>query len=171
MTSLYFFIYQCGLLFIGVLVSAIFIVYLYELYFSTRLSQAILPFPFLSTPVVSQLEYPQFGIFLSIGSVAASMVNLMLTCRVTVYDVIRMTPSHRGLGPPLFSTAAILAVFMGVIEPMLCIVNNNVTWVEVGFWSLPVMMFAMDQLAIHMMRQVEANFTELEKSKYKYKGA
>lgn len=148
-----------------------FIVYLYELQSSsTRLTGAVLPFPFLSSPVVSQLKYPQLGILLSIGSVLASMLNLMWTCRVTVDDLVRMTPSHRGMGP-LYSGAAIVAMILGAIEPMLCTFNNNATWIEVGFWSLPMMMLIMDQLAIHMMRQVEANFTELEKSKYKYKGA
>ncbi|KAI8336662.1 hypothetical protein BC941DRAFT_514096 [Chlamydoabsidia padenii] len=156
---------QCGLLFIGVLVSAIFIVYLYEIQ-----TTAILPFPFLSTPIVSQIKYPHLGILLSILSIMVSMLNLMLTCRVTPSDIIRMTPSHRGMGRLDLGTGIGSAV-TGSIMPLACLVNDKVVWMEVVFWSLPLMMLTMDLLAITMMGQVEANFTELEKSRYKYKGA
>jgi hypothetical protein len=110
------------------------------------------------------------GILLSIGSVGVSMLNLMLTCRVTLSDFMHMTPSHRGVGQLHFGTS-VAAVVTGSVMPLICLLNSTITWIEVAFWSLPLMMLVMDFLAITMMGQVEANFTELEKSRYKYKGA
>ncbi|KAI8084820.1 uncharacterized protein BX664DRAFT_360647 [Halteromyces radiatus] len=162
---------QSGLLFVGVLVCAIFIVYLYEVYTHEDFTKGgRLPFPFLSTPVSSQVGLPYLGVLLSIGSLLATMATLMLTCRVTFSDLVHMSPSQRGTGQ-LHLTGSISSIAMGSVMPLLCLFSIKVTWVEVIFWLLPLMMLAMDLLAIYMMGQVNADFTELEKSRYKYKGA
>ncbi|KAF7728668.1 hypothetical protein EC973_005705 [Apophysomyces ossiformis] len=75
---------------------------------------------------------------------------------------------HRGLGP-LDMTGVGLTLVAGSVSPLMALVNT--TWVELVYWFLPLAVLGLILLAIHMMRQVENNFDDLEKSRYKYKGA
>ncbi|CAO3629100.1 unnamed protein product [Cunninghamella echinulata] len=164
---------QIGLLFIGILLSAIYIVYEYDTYKSRgRIfnNRAIIPFPFLSTPVTSQITSPDLAVTFSLGSISASISMILYTCQVSFSDILSFTPSHRGIGS-LHIISALASFVLGSIVPLISMFSVAISWVEVFYWSLPLGMLLMNLGAIRMMKQVEYGFTELELKKYKFKGA
>ncbi|CAO3633705.1 unnamed protein product [Cunninghamella blakesleeana] len=166
-------IIQIGLLFIGILLSAIYIVYEYDTYTSRNkvfINRATIPFPFLSTPVVSQIMLPNIAVILSLGSILSSMALLLYTCHVSFSDIFYFAPSHRGIGS-IHHISLSTSIILGSVAPLISLFSMDVTWIEFFYWSLPLGMLLMDIGAIRMMKQVEYEFTDLELRKYKFKGA
>lgn len=75
----------------------------------------------------------------------------------------------RGLGQPGPVVSGLAAV-LSLVAPCLALWSQT-SWIEVGFWSLPLIALGMDLLALRMMSQVEGKIADLDKARYKYKGA
>ncbi|ORX58773.1 hypothetical protein DM01DRAFT_1381439 [Hesseltinella vesiculosa] len=161
---------QMGLLFVDALVCAIFLVFEYDVQtHESRHQPLYLPFPFLSTPVFSRFSYPGLGVLLSLAAIVCSMVTMVLTCRLTLKEMLQLTSSHKGVGP-FHRQAAVAAASVSSVIP-LAAMFIRLEWIELVFWCLPWLVLMMNALAIRMMRQVQDSFTALEKSRYKFKGA
>jgi hypothetical protein len=62
------------------------------------------------------------------------------------------------------------AIITGSISPVLSI-SSHTTYIELFFWTIPIVLMMMYYFAFHMINQVYQGLDELEGSKYKYKGA
>ncbi|KAI8060032.1 hypothetical protein BC940DRAFT_312997 [Gongronella butleri] len=162
---------QIGLLFVGVLVCAIFLVFLYDIQTHERRHQPLyLPFPFFSEPMEARFPFPGIGVLFSLVAIVLAMLTTVTTCRIAVQDIVSLTSAHRGIGA-LHRESALAAAGAATLMPLACLLVQGCTLAEVGLWGLPWMVLIMHMMAIRMMRQVQESFTMLEKSQYKYKGA
>ncbi|KAJ8660688.1 hypothetical protein O0I10_003736 [Lichtheimia ornata] len=160
---------QRGIILVGVLVSSIYTIFLYDTMFpSTFLSVPHIPNPFNAIPAVTPA--PEVSATTSILSLFGSVFTFARGCRLTAMQIIwSPPPPNRGFNKINILTAA-PAACLGLIAPAIAL-YGGVPWLEFGFWSIPFLVLGMMAFAIHMMIQVENNIDDLDKARYKYKGA
>ncbi|KAL0095943.1 hypothetical protein J3Q64DRAFT_1705481 [Phycomyces blakesleeanus] len=156
---------QRGLILIGFLVSTIYVAFSFEILYSQS-GLPLIPIP-TSIPQTSTIFFPRAAAVLSILSLYASIYTLLTTCRLSVLEALWKTPAHRGLGSLDLKGAAVTSA-LALTSPLLALLGQT-SWVELGFWTIPLLVLLLDFSAYHMMCQVEANFGDLEKARYKFK--
>lgn len=144
-------------------------IFLYDTMFpSTFLSVPHIPNPFNAIPAVTPA--PEVSAATSILSLFGSIFTFARGCRLTAMQIIWSSPPpNRGFSKINILTAA-PAACLGLIAPAIAL-YGGVPWLEFGFWSIPFLVLGMMTFAIHMMIQVENNIDDLDKARYKYKGA
>ncbi|KAI9030982.1 hypothetical protein CLU79DRAFT_732363 [Phycomyces nitens] len=156
---------QRGLVLIGFLVSTIYVAFSVEILYSQS-GLPLIPIP-TSIPQTSTIVFPRVAAALSILSLYASIYTLLTTCRLSVLEALWKTPAHRGLGG-LNIKGAVITSGLALTSPLLAFLGQT-SWVELGFWTIPLLVLLLDFSAYQMMCQVEANFGDLEKARYKFK--
>lgn len=144
-------------------------IFLYDTMFpSTFLSVPHIPNPFNAIPAVTPA--PELSATTSIVSLYGAIFTFARACRLTAMQIIWSSPPpNRGISKVNIYTAG-PAACIGLIAPSIAL-YGGVPWLELGFWSIPFLVLGMMTFAIHMMIQVENNIDDLDKARYKYKGA
>ncbi|KAI8142515.1 hypothetical protein BJV82DRAFT_714098 [Fennellomyces sp. T-0311] len=160
---------QRGIVFIDILVSTIYAIFFYDLATAEILSVPRIPVP-LMEPVAALIPVPEFAAMMSIASLYASVYTFITACRLSALEVIwKQPPPGRGLAPLNVLTAG-LAGFAGAVAPCMALWDMAST-VELVFWSVPLGILCLNLLGWRMMQQVEGKIDDLDKARYKYKGA
>ncbi|KAI8642422.1 hypothetical protein BD408DRAFT_416492 [Parasitella parasitica] len=146
---------QIGLVAIGLLVEALFGSVLLQ---RTNIPTIPIADIFGSTP--SLLKSPIFAVICNLISVALAILTLLSCSRVKTKLRPRLPVQYTGSA----------AIIIGLISPFMSLFNHT-TYIELFFWTIPIVLMMMYSFAIHMINQVYQGLDELEGSKYKYKGA
>ncbi|KAI8883033.1 hypothetical protein K501DRAFT_333652 [Backusella circina FSU 941] len=152
---------QRGLIVIGCISTSLFIyMFIQDIPF--------IPLSHLSTPVISVLNTPRLAACFSLLSIIASIYTLINTLGLQVFGFkIR----SREVGKyQLYKPGLLASICMGSVGPVLSLLYKS-TMIEFVYWAIPLIETAMHVSAYHMIGSVESSLEELEKSKYKYKGA
>ncbi|CEP09682.1 hypothetical protein [Parasitella parasitica] len=144
---------QIGLVVIGLLVAALFGSVLLQ---RTNIPTIPIADIFGSTP--SLLDSPTFAVICSLTSVVLAILTLLSFSGVKTIAIPRL--------PIKFTGSA--AFVVGLISPFMSLFSHT-TYIELFFWSIPIILMMMYYFAIHMINQVYRGLDELEGSKYKYK--
>ncbi|KAI9316289.1 hypothetical protein BX666DRAFT_1949181 [Dichotomocladium elegans] len=163
---------QRGMILIGILVSAIYAIFLYDAIFpSSFLSVPRIPIPFNPAPVT--LPSPVLAASTSILSLYSAIFAFARAVRLSAPEIICFGPTpspDRGLGT-MSARVAGLSAMAALVAPLIALWDGSIPALEFIFWLVPLLVLGMKALAIHMMLQVDSKIIELEKAKYKYKGA
>ncbi|KAL0080656.1 hypothetical protein F4703DRAFT_1870464 [Phycomyces blakesleeanus] len=159
LTNLHALLYMC------VYIQISYVAFSFEILYSQS-GLPLIPIP-TSIPQTSTIFFPRAAAVLSILSLYASIYTLLTTCRLSVLEALWKTPAHRGLGSLDLKGAAVTSA-LALTSPLLALLGQT-SWVELGFWTIPLLVLLLDFSAYHMMCQVEANFGDLEKARYKFK--
>ncbi|KAI8048326.1 uncharacterized protein B0P05DRAFT_564475 [Gilbertella persicaria] len=145
---------QRGLVVIGMIVSALFFSMLFQAYPQT------IPISQLYQPTLTSAVTPRLVALLSIASIYLSIATLILSSSLAI--VPGLVTQHRDtrVGWMALGTA-------------ICVIIQSMTssWIEIVFWSIPSMLILMYYSAYCMIHKVSVGLDQLEKSRYKYKGA
>ncbi|KAI7863496.1 hypothetical protein BDF14DRAFT_1959135 [Spinellus fusiger] len=126
----------------------------------------IIPIP-TAIPQPSIISFPHLAVACSILSLYSSIYTLLNTCRLSLRELFSSISAHRGLGAPP-PAAVIVTGCLGLTSPLMAFLEKT-AWLEIGFWTIPLLVLLLDFSAVQMMRQVEANFGELDRARYKFK--
>jgi hypothetical protein len=127
-----------------------------------------IPLSQLSEPVISALDTPRLVACFSLLSIIASIYTLINTLGLQVFGFKikgREMEKYR-----LYKPGLVASICLGSVGPVLSLLYKS-TVVELIYWAIPLFETAMHVSAYHMIGSVENSLEELEKSKYKYKGA
>lgn len=119
-----------------------------------------------STPTETALTFPNFAALTSILSIGTSIFALVIKCKMNIFGLLQSLSLHdqHTKGTVLGSVAS------GSLAPLMCLFSRG-SLIEFIFWCIPLLILGLYYTALHMMKQVQDSLEELEKSKYKYKGA
>ena len=120
----------------------------------------------LSVPVLSSLGSPTTAAISSILSIGTSIAALVIKCRVNIFGLLH----DWNLNDRYTKRTVFGAVLTGAFAPLMCLMYSS-SLIEFIFWIIPLVVLGMYYTALSMMNQVQDSLEELEKSKYKYKGA
>ncbi|KAI9490528.1 hypothetical protein BDB00DRAFT_875267 [Zychaea mexicana] len=163
---------QRGIIVIGILVSTIYAIFFYDLATSKVLSVPRIPMPLMQQPIPSLIPVPEFAAMMSMVSLYTSIYTFATTCKLSALEIIWLkepTPS-RGIGQVNILTAS-LAGFAGIVSPCIALLDMQTSTLEIAFWSVPLLVLGLMLLGLRMMVQVEGKIADLDKARYKYKGA
>ncbi|KAI9247503.1 hypothetical protein BDA99DRAFT_526045 [Phascolomyces articulosus] len=161
---------QRGIILIGVLVSTIYAIFFYDLATAKVLSVPRIPVP-LAQPIPSMIPVPEFAAMMSLVSIYTSIYTFATACRLSALEIVWKQPSlSRGMTGQVNVLTASLAGFSGVISPCIALWDMGST-IEIIFWSIPLFVLILMLLSLRMMVQVEGKIDDLDKARYKYKGA
>ena len=122
-------------------------------------------------PIPSMIPVPEFAAMMSIVSIYTSIYTFATACRLTALEIVWKQPAHRGgMTSQVNIITASLAAFSGVISPCIALWDMGST-IEIIFWSIPLFVLVLMMLGLRMMAQVEGKIDDLDKARYKYKGA
>ncbi|KAI7854609.1 hypothetical protein BDC45DRAFT_119365 [Circinella umbellata] len=126
-------------------------------------------------PIPSMIPVPEFAAMMSIISIYTSIYTFATACQLTGLEIIgkkSASLSRRdGIKKHQVDTLTTsLAVLSGVISPCIALWDMAST-IEIIFWSIPLFVLALMMLGFRMMVQVEGKIDDLDKARYKYKGA
>ncbi|KAG2217530.1 hypothetical protein INT45_009955 [Circinella minor] len=165
---------QRGIILIGVLVSTIYAIFFYDLATAKILSVPQIPVP-LMKPIPSMIPVPEFAAMMSIISIYTSIYTFATACRLTGMEIIGKKSTslshHDGIrNHQVNILTTSLAALSGVISPCIALWDMAST-IEIIFWSIPLFVLVLMMLGFRMMVQVEGKIDDLDKARYKYKGA
>ncbi|ORZ02550.1 hypothetical protein BCR43DRAFT_481719 [Syncephalastrum racemosum] len=166
---------QRGMILVGILVSSIYSIFLYDLVFSSHATFYVphIPVPFWGSPVASLMPAPELASMTSIACLYVSVYAFIHTCRLNAREafLLQTPPEGRGLAPLGSHRIPIaLSVILGSVAPIIAL-YDRASAIEVVFWLLPLLVLGLDVLALRMMRQVDEKIEALDKTRYSFKGA
>jgi hypothetical protein len=117
-------------------------------------------------PIETVLSMPTLAALTSILSITVSLYALIIKCKMNIFGLL----SNLSSNDQYTSGAAYLSIITGLIAPLMSLYHGSFL-IELLYWSIPLFVSIMYYTALTMMNQVQSSLEELEKSKYKYKGA
>lgn len=118
------------------------------------------------TPTETVLKWPTLAALTSIASIGTSIFSLVIKCKMNILELL----DSLCLKDQYTSGVVLASIITGSIAPLMSLFHRS-EWIELIYWSIPLLVLGMYYTALHMMNGVQASLDELEKSKYKYKGA
>lgn len=119
-----------------------------------------------STPITSVLPSPTAAAITSIISIGTSIFALVIKCKMNIFGLL----DNLSLKDQYTSSAVLFSIFTGALSPLISLLYGT-TMIEFIYWAVPLFVLGMFYTALSMMNQVQESLEELERSKYKYKGA
>ncbi|KAI8349659.1 hypothetical protein BD560DRAFT_410100 [Blakeslea trispora] len=112
-------------------------------------------------PSTIQTASPHLASTCSLFSILLSIITLVLSSSVPIFPHLSIQSDYT----TQFGWAAAILALMPIFQA------RQSSWIEFGFWCLPLFVVFMYYSAFVMIRQVSVGIKELEKSRYRYKGA
>ncbi|KAG2211925.1 hypothetical protein INT47_004612 [Mucor saturninus] len=119
-----------------------------------------------ATPTETVLKWSTFAALTSIVSIGTSIFALVIKCKMNILGLL----DSLCLSDQYTSGVVLASIITGAIAPLMALFHAS-AWIELVYWTIPLFVLGMYYTALHMMNGVQASLDELEKSKYKYKGA
>lgn len=119
-----------------------------------------------STPTNTVLNVPNLAALTSILSIGTSIFALVIKCKMNIFGILQSL----SLKDKYTSGVVLGSIITGSLAPLLCLLYRS-SLIEFIFWFIPLLLVGIYYTALHMMSQVAESLEELEKSRYKYKGA
>ncbi|GAA5801002.1 hypothetical protein EDC94DRAFT_696300 [Helicostylum pulchrum] len=152
---------QRGLIIIGCIASALFFHILFQS------DTPIIPISqVFSTPTASVLPIPTLAALSSIVSIGTSIFALVIKCKMNIFGLLESL----SLKDQYTSGVVLSSIITGFMAPCMSLLYGG-SMIEFIYWSVPLLVLGMFYTALYMINQVQEGLDELEKSKYKYKGA
>lgn len=119
-----------------------------------------------STPTASVLPIPTLAALSSIVSIGTSIFALVIKCKMNIFGLLESL----SLKDQYTSGVVLSSIITGFMAPCMSLLYGG-SMIEFIYWSVPLLVLGMFYTALYMINQVQEGLDELEKSKYKYKGA
>lgn len=117
-------------------------------------------------PIETVLSLPTLAAITSIISISASIFALIMTSKMNMFGLLTNSSSN-----DQYTLGAVYAsITSGLVAPLMSLYHGSLL-MELIYWSIPLFVGMMYYTAHRMIKQVQTSLEELEKSKYKYKGA
>lgn len=119
-----------------------------------------------SSPTETVLKLPIVAALTSIASIGTSIFALVIKCKMNILGLL----DSLCLNDQYTSGVVLTSIITGSLAPLMSLYHAS-SLIEFIYWSVPLFILGMYYTALGMMNQVQESLEELEKSKYKYKGA
>ncbi|PHZ17542.1 uncharacterized protein RHIMIDRAFT_254222 [Rhizopus microsporus ATCC 52813] len=102
----------------------------------------------------------------SILSIVIAFLTLLVKCNINLFGIIDLLSIN--LNHTL--SMGVASCILGAIGPYMCLLYKG-SRIETIFWCLPLFILFIYHIVYATMKQVQNELKELERTKYKYKGA
>lgn len=102
----------------------------------------------------------------SVLSIVIAFLTLLVKCNINLFGIIDLLSINLNHTLPMGVASCIL----GAIGPYMCLLYKS-SRIETIFWCLPLFILFIYYIVYATMKQVQNELKELERTKYKYKGA
>ncbi|KAI8375926.1 uncharacterized protein BYT42DRAFT_368213 [Radiomyces spectabilis] len=155
---------QRWLVVISLLITPIYILFLYNS------GTPMITMPMMERHLPAIIFLPKFAAAWNIASIYLAIYLLWTSCHLTVRDLVSFKTVAVHPSPRVDLTMASLTAGATAVAPVLALLARA-PWTEVFFWSFPLILIALYAIVYRTMDQVQVHINEVEKARYKYKGA